>query len=67
MAATKNALIHFGPREPRIPPGEERHLWIKEVAYYKAMSRRFIPGHELVDWLAAEQEIEALCGQVSEN
>ena len=67
MAFRKNALLYFGPRDPRVPPREERQQWIKEVAYYKAMSRRFIPGHELVDWLAAEQEIEALCRQVSEN
>ncbi len=29
---------------------------IAEVAYLKAESRGFIPGFELDDWLAAEQE-----------
>lgn len=67
MAPTKNALRHLGPRDPRVPPREERHQWIKEVAYYKALNRRFIPGHELLDWLAAEQEVDALCRQFSEN
>jgi len=67
MAAKKNALRHLGPDEPRALRREERHQWIREVAYYKAMSRRFIPGHELVDWLAAEQEVNALCKQVSET
>jgi len=67
MAAKKNALRHLGPRDRRVPPREKRHQWIKEVAYYKAMSRCFTPGHELVDWLAAEQEVDALCRQVSES
>jgi hypothetical protein len=67
MAPTKNALRHLGPCEPRTLLREDRHQWTREVAYYKAMSRRFIPGHELVDWLAAEQEIDALCRQVAEN
>jgi len=29
---------------------------IAEIAYLKAESRGFIPGYELDDWLAAEQE-----------
>ena len=29
---------------------------IAEVAYLKAESRGFIPGYEVDDWLAAEQE-----------
>ena len=29
---------------------------IAELAYYKAESRGFGPGHELEDWLEAEQE-----------
>lgn len=29
---------------------------IAEIAYLKAESRGFIPGYELNDWLAAEQE-----------
>jgi hypothetical protein len=67
MAAKKNALLHLRPAEPRALRREERHQWIREVAYYKSMSRRFIPGHELVDWLAVEQEVDALSRQVSES
>lgn len=33
-----------------------RHQWISEAAYYKAEARRFAPGRELDDWLAAENE-----------
>ena len=29
---------------------------IAELAYYKAESRGFEPGHEMEDWFAAEQE-----------
>jgi hypothetical protein len=65
LASMKNALRHLGPRDPRVPSREKRDQWIKEIAYYKAMNRRFIPGHELVDWLAAEQEVDALCGSVA--
>ena len=30
---------------------------IAERAYFKAQQRGFVPGHELEDWLAAEQEL----------
>ncbi len=31
-----------------------RHQWISEAAYYKALARQFDPGKELADWLEAE-------------
>ena len=34
----------------------DREARIAELAYYKAESRGFEPGHELEDWLEAEQE-----------
>ncbi|MCB1948769.1 MAG: DUF2934 domain-containing protein [Burkholderiales bacterium] len=34
----------------------ELQLHIREAAYFKALERGFKPGHELDDWLAAEQE-----------
>lgn len=30
---------------------------VKTLAFYKAEQRGFEPGHELEDWLAAEQEL----------
>ncbi len=30
---------------------------IAEAAYYKAERRAFTPGHEMEDWLEAEQEV----------
>ena len=34
----------------------DRDAKVAELAYYKAESRNFEPGHELEDWLEAEQE-----------
>jgi len=34
----------------------DRDARIAELAYYKAESRGFEPGHEIKDWLEAEQE-----------
>jgi hypothetical protein len=31
---------------------------IREAAYFKAEKRGFAPGHELDDWLEAEEEID---------
>jgi hypothetical protein len=43
-------------------PGEERDRMIAVAAYCRAERRRFAPGRELEDWLAAEAEFEArLC------
>lgn len=33
-----------------------RHQWISVAAYYKSELRKFLPGKELNDWLAAENE-----------
>lgn len=33
-----------------------RERWIAEAAYYKAQARGFVPGHELNDWFASEEE-----------
>ncbi|MFA6051488.1 MAG: DUF2934 domain-containing protein [Methylobacter sp.] len=38
---------------------------IAEIAYYKAESRGFEPGHELEDWFEAESE--SLCNEEGPN
>lgn len=41
-------------------PGDEaaqRQAAISKIAYFRAQQRGFAPGHELEDWLAAEQEV----------
>lgn len=34
-----------------------RHRLIEAAAYRRAAERNFAPGHELEDWLTAEQEV----------
>lgn len=36
---------------------DARYSKISEIAYYKAEARGFEPGHELDDWIAAENEV----------
>lgn len=38
---------------------DERNACIAEAAYFIAMRRGFSPGHELDDWLTAENEVDA--------
>ena len=38
---------------------QQRAGLIAQAAYFRAMSRDFVPGHELEDWLAAEAEVDA--------
>ncbi len=37
---------------------EDRHASIAEAAYFRSQHRGFTPGHELEDWLAAEEEVD---------
>jgi hypothetical protein len=36
---------------------------IADAAWFRAERRGFAPGHELEDWLAAEQQIDAILQQ----
>ncbi len=59
----------YGPEIPQsrinkpLTAGERRQL-ISEKAYLRAKRRGFAPGHELSDWLAAEQEVNRICGLI---
>jgi hypothetical protein len=47
---------------------EERNQLIAKAAYHRAEQRSFAPGHELEDWLTAEDEIKArLTNFVTDN
>jgi len=41
---------------PKLSP-EEVYRLIQESAYFKAKARGFAPGHEVQDWIEAEQEV----------
>jgi Protein of unknown function (DUF2934) len=45
----------------------DRNARVAELAYFKAQNRSFEPGHELDDWLEAEQEFDREDQQVGEN
>jgi hypothetical protein len=38
----------------------QRRAMIAEAAYFRSERHGFTPGHELEDWVAAEQEVDAL-------
>jgi hypothetical protein len=45
----------------------ERHSMIAEAAYYQAEKRGFQSGHEMLDWLEAEKEIDKLLGKAANS
>jgi len=56
----KAARTARGSRARVLPPSfhEDRRASIAEAAYFRAEHRGFAPGHELEDWLAAEEEVD---------
>jgi len=44
------------------PGTKSRQALIAELAYFRAQSRGFEPGHEVEDWLAAEAEVDKRYG-----
>jgi hypothetical protein len=62
MQNALNAKRPVASLPAELPPSSalERESRVAEAAYYRAQKRNFVPGCELEDWLAAEQEIDAL-------
>ena len=51
----------IGIRRSFDPPAQpEWHRMIAEAAYFRAQRRNFDAGHELEDWLLAEQEVKRI-------
>lgn len=48
---------------PPVYSDEARESDIAIAAYYRAQARGFAPGYELQDWLAAEQDTNAILDQ----
>ena len=46
--------LRFAARAPVKP----REALIAELAYFRALNRGFVPGHDVEDWLEAEAEFE---------
>ncbi len=55
-----HAIAHVDPPPPEptsINPEEREHM-IAEAAYYRYLNRGATSGHDLDDWLAAEEDYE---------
>ena len=72
-AVTKRATTKPGKQPARsVPKGKPqtvstvgaRHEDIATAAYYRAQSRGFSPGGELIDWLEAERQINAAVNNI---
>jgi len=62
-AASKKETLHLKSQLlETTPSSEELAGMIATAAYFCAEQRHFEPGHELEDWLTAEQQIKALYG-----
>jgi hypothetical protein len=61
-AAPDTPAVHAPERETSANTAasltpEEVYRLIQESAYFKAKARGFAPGHEVQDWIEAEQEV----------
>lgn len=54
---TKRTATSKTSSEPE-PPSDNRTEWTAVAAYYLAEQRGFAAGHELDDWLRAEQQLD---------
>ena len=52
--------IAVSSRGSLLIPASLRHDMIRDAAYFRAQTRGFVPGNEIEDWLAAEQDVEEL-------
>jgi len=53
------AVAAPGAAAPAFVDPQQRAALIARAAYFRAMERGFMPGHELEDWLAAEAQVDA--------
>jgi len=54
----ESAKIDRMPEPEALWDEEGRWAMIAENAYYRAERRGFLPGNEVEDWLAAEEEVD---------
>lgn len=59
MIAPRVASPSHEVRSARPPRHEIREEMIRKAAYLLAERRGFSPGHELDDWLLAEQQVDS--------
>jgi Protein of unknown function (DUF2934) len=52
--------VAVSSRASPLIPASLCHDMIRDAAYFRAQARGFVPGKEIEDWLAAEQDVEEL-------
>jgi hypothetical protein len=55
---TSSGAVELGTNSALPRHHENRHASIAEAAYFRSELRGFTPGHELEDWIAAEEEVD---------
>ena len=68
MKTRSAGFLDFDPLRFSLPPrraSEDRQGMIAKAAYFRAERRKFEPGHELEDWLAAELEVDRRLAQAA--
>ena len=64
MAARKNTSSTTNSSSLNAIPGEDKARLVAEAAYFRALNRGFENGSPENDWLAAEQEVDAMLAQI---
>jgi hypothetical protein len=67
LTETKHAVEPAEPRRAKSAAEDERREHIAVAAYFRAEHRGFESGHEMEDWIAAEQEVAAGEGGAGEH
>ena len=67
MTTQKYSAGFASQRNPLEPLWALRLRKIREAAYFKAEHRGFAPGHELDDWLEAEDEVDEASRPLAED
>jgi hypothetical protein len=67
MAMQKYSAGFASQRNPLDPLWALRLRKIREAAYFKAEKRGFASGHELDDWLEAEEEVDDASRPLAED
>jgi len=52
--------VEVSVRSWPLVPASLRHDMIRDAAYLRSEARGFVPGKEIEDWLAAEQDVDEL-------
>jgi hypothetical protein len=60
LASSPSPANTLVSRKFEMVPPTLRHELVSVAAYFRAEARGFAPGHDVEDWLAAEQDIDEM-------